>query len=1228
MLSNKWTYEQNLAIHTKWINSEKTESKNILVNAAAGSGKTAVLVERIINKVCSDVNSSDFCDVTNLLVVTFTNAAAKQMQQRIYDALSKKYIKAQSENDMDACIHLKEQMSLVYLADITTIDAFCLKVVKNYFHLLDIDPDFSIIDKAEADMMKDEAIEELFEEYYGDDDFIKLLSYYSDSRDDSALGEIIIKIYEFTRTIPKPKDWLLEKCKTLRECTEENSYFATIKEDVYLWAKGAGEIILSALNQMISYVTGIEENRSEEEIKGCLDKNPPFEENELYITFGTYYQAMYEEYLFYRGMDKNSWNELYKKVSDFTFVGLNKAPNPRDKEKYIKDKEVLENLKKLRDEAKEIYNEHIKPQFLMTLEENISLMRDDLAVQAELLARFTLLFEEKYNEKKDKRNVKEFHDIEHLCLKLLWNNDEVRNELREKYKEILMDEYQDSNELQEKIFKSISRGDNLFMVGDMKQSIYRFRSSEPALFKYKCDTFKKGEKEKNQKIVLSKNFRSRKEVLDSVNTVFDCVMSEDTGGIDYDEDQSLNCGDLTYEDKNENIKNRYKSECIIVLSKPDVEEEIIENLDSIQLEARVVAKKIKELKDSQFLVRDTRKIKTLDENNNPVQKEEVYYRPVENKDIAILMSSYKQYAKIYATELFNVGIECFAQTSEYFDRVEIRLMKALLKMINNPYNEVALVSVMRSCVGGFSDDDLCRIRTSYSGNFYEAICENAKEDVKSDLHSKCKRLVLNINKWREYSIYMTCDRLIWTLYEETSIFDFLAAVYGNEAIENLRLLYQRAKSYESSGYRGLFNFIRYIDKLEKKEEDLTGAVMVGENSNAVRIMTIHKSKGLEFPVVFLSGAGREFNMSDTKGRVLLDKNLGFGLDYINFENSYFADTVTKEAVKQRIKKESVSEEMRKLYVALTRAKEKLVVTAVCKRKTGEDIPKLSEKWDKSLDKDTGKMKKIYSKKATSFIDWIAPSVSKSSLTWAYEIVDYNEASTPVIFDDNKLLEESFEVSNNAIIYDDDYTYKNILGMAVKTTVSQLKQKGKNTSVPKLIKQPEFLNEEDAITGAKRGTVVHYVMQKYIPTQNFSIDEIDKFIEKLLENGELAPKEAKSVDSKMIYDFYSSDLGKRILKSDKVIREAPFEIEISTKEAFGVESDEKIILQGVIDCMFYEGDEVVIVDYKTDYYENDDEIKQKYQLQLEYYSKAVQKLCKTRVKNKYLYMFFTKSVLQC
>ena len=1218
MSERKWTDDQRDAIYAKWINEEKNKRGNILVQAAAGSGKTAVLVERIIKKLTSD-NPEDLCDVSNLLVVTFTNAAAGEMRERISAALSKELTKAIENKDIKKQRYLKNQISRIGNADITTIDAFCLKTIRSYFHILNIDPDFSIVDSSEMGIMKDDAMEMLFEQMYEENnsDFLDLVCCYTDGRDDRKVSDMIKMVYNFIQSFPEPEEWLRKKCGMF--FYPENSVWVKESERrAKSYIKSGINSLKSAAEILVKEALGYCDNLEE-----TMKRMPPCEENDIYLAWGSYYTAVYNEYFAMKDMLSKSWDEVYE-LLQMEYIKINAKAVYEDKDKQIDDKELKEIIKGLRNEAKDMCGcaaEYIS----MPFEEMCSIIKKTGGIVKALFG-MTERFGKIYSEMKAEQNVMEFSDVEHMCFRLFRDYEEVRNEFKERYQEILMDEYQDSNRLQDELFKMISRGDNIFMVGDIKQSIYLFRSSDPTIFKEKSDIYIKEETAENRKIVLGKNFRSRGQVLESINDLFELIMTEDSGGIDYDEDHRLNTGDTSYE----NVNGDYRSECIVIES---VGEDDDESFEEARLEARVIAKRIRELKEEGFKVRDVENVSYHDpKTGEVVTKSQTVYRDLKNKDITILMSSHKNVANIYVEELAKAGVDCYAESKGYFERNEVKLVIALLKIIGNPYQDIPLLGVLRSPIGGFSDDDLVNIRLSDEGYIYSAMRSLSESYRRGEVEDESAKktavkaigFMEKLSRWREYVNYMSSDKLIWTLYEETDIYGFVGALYGGEdAQANLRLLFERAKKYENSGYKGLFNFVRYICLLKKKEEDLSAASMVTENHDVVRVMTLHKSKGLEFPVVFMAGCGKRFFTVDYKSSLFLHKDYGIGLDYIDFENGIKIPNLTKKIVVDVLKDECVSEEIRKLYVALTRAKEKLIVTATVKPPK-DGIESLEEKC-----REEAEMSASAVLGKSHFIDWVMPVAINNPEKWLYKHVSYIEAVSgieEIETKDNEIADSGKDIS---WFMKYEYPYKGISDIPSKVSVSQIKQKkDENEFHTAMIPVPEFMKPKERIKGAKRGTVIHYIMQKIPFSENMDEQYVDNFKIKLQNDGLLIKEEVDAVDSSSIAEFYNSPLGMRMRKSNNIYRETAFETEIPANmvdEEYP--GDEKVILQGIIDCYFEEDDGLVLVDYKSDYYENIEEMKKKYTMQLELYGDAIEKITEKKVKSKYLYLFFGDDVVE-
>lgn len=1219
MSKTRWTDDQLAAIYTG--KAAAGGGCNILVNAAAGSGKTAVLVERIIQKLIPNAQDASCIDVDRLLVVTFTNAAAAEMRQRVSDALARELAAAE---DAERVRLLKRQLSLVHSADITTIDSFCLKAVRNYFHLLHIDPNFTIATGAELELMKDEAMETLFDALYEEEngDFLELACLYTNGRDDEGLRELVKEIYNFTRSFPDPRGWMEEKRDMflLPEGAQGSVWMQDSIAEKDRLIDTALQTLEDALAAMARASLGREPAPGE--AARLMEQHPAEKGDALFDDWGSYYQAVKTDYQAIAALRGLDWDGACHAVRRLEFGRINA--------RGLKYRELTEGVKEQINTVRKKLTGQLRDVVGRTVAETETQLREHAYPAARKLVWLTEQFEDALAELKDSKNALEFSDIEHLCLELFENNPEVAAEFRGRYEEILMDEYQDSNALQEAIFNAISRGDNLFMVGDMKQSIYRFRSADPTIFKQKNDTYDKAPGAKNRKIVLSRNFRSRREVLDGANAVFARVMSERAGELEYDADQRLYLGDESYEQANPS----YLPECCVIEGYPKNAEETLEKLDKTRLEARFIAQKIRELKETGFLVRDfeTRMVPAADGGFREEKK--AVYRPVQNRDIAILMSSHRSAADVYRQELASYGTECFVETGGYFEREEVKTVLALIKIIGNPYQDIPLLAVLRSPIGGFDEHMLAQIRTRHEGAFYKALKAASEEDTA--LGRRCGEFTARLARWRRYSKYMSSDKLIWTLFEETQYYMFCGALPEGDALQaNLRMLFERAKLFEKSGYKGLFNFIRYISRIRRKEEDLSAACMLGEQHDVVRIMTIHKSKGLEFPIVFLAGTAKEFYSREHTGSVILHKDLGFGMDDVNFEESYRIPTLSKTAVAVAIQREGISEEIRKLYVALTRAKEKLFVTAVVDGRNMEDAAAYAasgaaareQKWDGLLAGARMDPQDVLA--VRTFIDWVAP-VARKDETWEYAVIPYEEVLDyrPVLREP-AAAEDAEDIGGLLEQMEYRYPYEEIEALPTKVSVTGLKQlKTGRAEELTLRRRPAFMEEQGPVRAAEAGTAVHLVLQKLPPAAGMEEAVIKQCISDLTTAQELTEAEAAAVDTEKLLRYYRSDLVRRMLESGKVYREVPFEAAFPAA-GLGLHPDsgEPVILQGMIDCYFEEDGGITLVDYKTDFYRHKEELAEKYRVQLELYARAIEKITKKIVKHKILYLFFGNDVIE-
>ena len=822
-----WTKEQQDAIYEK--------GSNILVAAAAGSGKTAVLVERIINKIIKDK-----IDIDKLLVVTFTNAAASEMRERVLDAI---YKKLEDNPDDD---NLQRQITLLNKASICTIDSFCLEVVRNNFYELDnISPNFRIADTAEIELLKQEVIEDIFEAKYEEEneDFTKLINTYTSYRDDTPLKELILKIYSYIQSNPFPEKWLHEKIEMFNLKDELGIDFANTP-----W----GEELLKEINdELIDSLTSLET------VSNSLYCEPELEK---------FWQTIRNDIDMLQTLKNNlgDWNKAYEINQNLKFVIW-----PRQKV----DSEIKDNAKIERDEVKKKLFKVLDKILICDSKQANEDIYDMYQILSKL-EKIILEFGKEFSKRKRDKNIVDFNDIEHLALNILLKEEngkiiqtEVAKRYQEKYEEIAIDEYQDSNLVQEYILNSVSNGNNIFMVGDVKQSIYKFRQAMPELFLDKYKTYQNKEykkQEDNLKIQLFKNFRSRENILNFTNIIFQDIMSSILGDIEYNEEEYLNLG-ADYSEINQDLKTEIDIINLVEEQDSEVEEkqedEEQERLEDVELEAKFVANKIKKLIDEKFQVWDRKK-------NT--------YRDIEYKDIVVLLRSTSNLAPLYEQEILSQDMPVFSDSSqEYLDSIEIQTIMSLLKIIDNPIQDIPLVTVLRSFIGKFSDDELVQIRLSDKYDDFYTCMKKASIDVGKELKEKIENFLGKLESWRKEQEYLALDELIWKIYMDTGFYNYVGLMpNGNLRQANLKMLFQKAKKYENANFKGLYNFINFIDKIKLSSGDLGSAKLIGENDNVIRIMSIHKSKGLEFPVVFLSSTGKQFNLIDLNQNLLLHQDMG------------------------------------------------------------------------------------------------------------------------------------------------------------------------------------------------------------------------------------------------------------------------------------------------------------------------------------------------------------------
>ena len=1197
----EWTKEQQDAIYKK--------DSNILVAAAAGSGKTAVLVERIIQKILKDN-----VDIDKLLVVTFTNAAAAEMRERVLDAIYKKLEEGENEN-------LQRQLILLGKSNICTIHSFCLDVIRNNFFEIDLPSNFRIAAEEEVSLLKQEVLEDLFEKLYEEEneDFARLIDTYTSYRGDEQLKEIVLKIYNFIQSFPFPNEWL-EQSIAKFEYQENIDFSETDFGKILL--NDIEEEIIDAINSLKVYRNKIEKYSELEKYTNILNLD-------------------IENLKAFQKAIQTSWdkaNEFYNTTNMFT-----RWPKDQKITMQIKDE-----AKTARDAVRGSVKKCCKDILIYDSKEAFS----DLFAMHDILEKLKeviFAFSENYSAKKRERNIIDFNDIEHFALKILVKKDEsgeylpteVAKKYQEKFEEIAIDEYQDSNQVQEYILSKISRGNNMFMVGDVKQSIYKFRGACPELFLKKYNTYDISGNDDGLKIKLFKNFRSAENVLDFTNKVFESIMSENLGDINYTEEEFLNLG-AEYEDKENGVG---KAELHIIELEDDGEDEDIyktedgdsENEDSPKNEENDIRNLAKQEIEAKFVAN---KIEELIANKLVIKDKKVGYREITYKDIVILLRSTSNIAPIFEKELLNRNIPVYTDaTSEYLDTIEIQTIMNVLKILDNPINDIALVSVLRSQIGGFTDNELVEIRlVNKDDNFYTALCE-AKEKASENLRLKIANFLAKIEDWRNKSEYLNLAELIWKIYNDTGFYNYVSLMpNGSLRQANLKMLFERAKEYEKTSFKGLFNFIRFIEKIKMGSSDLSAAKVIGENENVVRIMSIHKSKGLEFPVVFLANSSKKVNLQDLREQILLNEKLGLGPEYRNYDKMIRYSTSAKKAIAIAGMKESISEEMRILYVALTRAKEKLIISGTVK-----DYAKKSEQKKALLEVYNAKensINPILLKKFTSYLDWLELVIYSKNMEDTISTFVHNQTE---LLQEKK--QEEREISKFNFEKDVDiekikkklnfeYKYDFATKLQTKSTVSKIKQMQAQDIVPEVglaNVEPKFMQETEKVSSSEKGTLMHLMLQKLNFQDEYNLEKLENLKQELIAKKFITELQANSINLNKIEKFLNSDFAKQIKNAKQIEKEKAFCTKILAKEVYeeAGEGDE-ILVQGIIDLYFVnQEDELVLLDYKTDFVENrkENELIIKYKKQLEIYKKALEEALKRKVDKTYIYsLYLNKEIL--
>ena len=1178
-----------------------------------GSGKTAVLVERIIHKII-DEN----VDIDKILVVTFTNAAASEMRERILNAIYKKI----EENPNNT--HLQKQITLLNKASICTIHSFCLDIIRNYFYEIDMSANFQIGDSAEMELLKQEVLDDLFEEKYIEKDkgFLELIDIYATYKGDEPLKELILKIENQIQSNPFPKNWLEEKTKMFDLSEKMDEDFSKT-----VW----GKIILNQLSEEFE-----EAYLRLEKVENNLKK---YEELEKYvITIQKDKEKIERIRKILLNESEDTWDKVYAEIANLKF---DTWPINKKIEIFYKDE-----AKNIRDKVKKDINNIIDKSMIYTSKQANEVINNMYTILNNLKD-IILEFEERFNKKKREKNRIDFHDIEHLALSILVKQDEegkvvptqVAKKLQEKFIEIAIDEYQDSNLIQEYILNSVSKGNNIFMVGDIKQSIYRFRQAMPELFLEKYRNYKKieeneietKEQQYGRKIQLFKNFRSREEILNITNFCFSKIMSERLGDVNYNEEEYLNLG-ANYP-KTEKIQPELhildlKEDTSIWKTESDEQEENVTSNEVIEKnveEAKIVANRIEELIKEEYEVYDSK--------NNEMRK-------IQYKDIAILLRSTANNAPIYEKELISKGFPVFCDTSsEYLETLEIQTIISLLKVIDNPMLDIPFVATLRSPFGNFTDNELVKIRlVDRNCSFYEAFLK-ARTTVEETLRKKIEKFINKIENWRILEKEKPLDELIWQIYQESNYYNYVGLLSnGNLRQANLKMLFERAKQYETASFKGLYNFINFLNRLKISSKDLSAARIVGENDNVIRIMSIHKSKGLEFPVVFLCNTGKQFNKQDLNDLVLLHQDLGFGPKYIDVKNKIEFPTLAKEAIKIRLENELISEEMRVLYVALTRAKEKLIITGVSK-----DFQKsLQDKKDTlSLYNQYNKQKLEYTvvKKYMSYLEWFILLIANENIMNLQihkidETQEIEEKEEKIEEKQEKIKIDKEELEKLQKELEWGYEFESSCKIPTKTSISKIKEQKQEENIfdiEELIskkqlssefREPNFATKEGNVSSSRKGTLMHLCLQKLDSSKEYNEEDIKMMIKELVEREIILEKEAEAISITALNKYLKSDLWKDLKTAKQIYKEKPFYMNV-TADRLNKEYSKKdnILVQGIIDLYYINKDnELVLVDYKTDYVQKGEEQKliDKYKEQLNLYKEALENSLERKVNKVLIY----------
>ena len=1158
---------------------------SLLVSAAAGSGKTKVLVERVFAYL-----REEHCHIDDFLIITFTRAAAAELRSKLAAELARR-VAAEPENG-----HLRQQMFRVYQADIKTVDGFCASLLREHVHLLEpvdgrsLTPDFRILDESECTLLKERALEQALEHFYqrieqGDEGCRLLAETLGFGRDDRGLALLVPEVHAKLQSHPYPEKWLAQAAEGWRELPQR------LADSVY------GRTIMDDTVRRALYWAGRLE-RAARDMEGC---QPVFD---AYADRFLEAAAQLREY---EGAAQKGWDEMSR--VDVTFRKLGAVRGEENGDSKAAAKAVWDKCKAAVKKLSAPYQ---------TAE---SELLDDLRAIApamEALLELTADFDRRFQAEKVRRNAMDFSDQEHYAVRLLAGEDGTPTELGEqvshRYREIMVDEYQDTNEVQNCIFRAVSRqGENIFAVGDVKQSIYRFRLAEPGIFLEKYRTYLDAEDAapgQPRRRVLSRNFRSRREVLDAANFVFAAIMSREMGELDYTEEQYLHFGAAYYPDAPERETEFH------YLSVEDTPEQ---RFDRAEAEARFTARRIRQLLDGGF----------------PVRGGEL--RPVEPEDIVILMRSPSARLAVFTAALEREGIPCDGGESEdFFSAMEIAVVLSLLEIVDNPRQDVPLIAVLRSPLVGMSADRLAEIRALQpEGDYYEALCRDEGEDAQAFLSL--------LRELRHASREMAADKLLWYCYDRCRVEAIFGAMAdGAQRQARLTALYDYVRRLVQSGRTGLFDCVSHLRRLLENGD--APAITAARASGGVRIMSVHKSKGLEFPVVVLADLNRSFNRQDLDRPVLVHPQLGVGAERVETERRIRYDTVSKSALALTLEREAKAEELRILYVAMTRAQEKLIM--VCSRKNPEkllrelaaltELPVPPEAVSGANCPGDWLLLTLLNTFQASELHGFA-GVRPSELTEAPAGVtvrlhriggeETEGAASPAEEDTGESPDTTPDTASLGFVYGhraatvtpSKVTATQLKGRAIDEEIAEGTLPRRRECAPE---RPRFLQEKRGLTGAERGTAMHLVMQ-FLPldtaAEPWAVAEV---IDGLRRRRLLTPEQAAALDVPALVRFLASPLAERIRNAPRLWREYRFALLTDAGIYDGDAAGEEMLLQGVADCVFETESGLAVVDFKTDRVQTA-EVQRRaevYRAQLDAYAGALSRILERPVTERILYFF--------